>query len=718
MKKDLYGRIDELEMNINQLINEETTDTYELLEIAQESTDIREALEKATYKAAVVGSFAVGKSTFLNAMLGQAVLSTADFEKNEIITTIHNSTHTNATVHFKDGTSILLPINTLEECNHLNDYLDKNTQQEVEFINIQYAFLNPDDEVILMDTPSMKNLSPELVEQTKISLKDADAVIVVIAKRELDEKEIDLLKADYMEGKDKFVIVNQIGAYYNNNSKAAADLKIENVKLDIQEQLSKCQVDDVKIYAVDSRDYLWSVDSELYYRQRKLAKFNELRPQEDYAERSHYKEFSKDFFELLRTDNKEKKLLNDLEDRIVVLEECIREIKDADFQLKEDIRRQRKEELLEEKTRLMNFAINLKQELARDMNQFTDTYLHTIEQEVKTEQEKIGKLVPEHILNFIPNAAANTYENHQKVYKDIQRESRRLCDKFRNSLQNFILSTNEYVGKKYSDSIKSVNVNIPKLKFSHQELKLSYQDETNLIEIEDFSWEDGLKQDIKELEMSIAQISEQIAKNDELIDEKNQLLKQYDQIEIDWQNAKRSLGQRPSSAPIFQHREQNEGVWFWGKVAQPKQIDESEGKDWDMKYENFYKTYEEQLHKWYEAVDTVEEQLADIVNAKRKIQVLNEDLASTNQQLQNIMDEHQLARLKNAEYYLNRDREDLGMQINIRINKTLYRFIDDIKLESYRQNGELKRIINKLLNEAIQHEAEKIDKQIEKLLAL
>lgn len=168
-------------------------------------------------KLAVVGEFNAGKSTFINAILGDKILPSGISDTTAFATYIHYSRVRCIYVVFKNGESEVLPIEELHKFKH------QNKKQQSSFIQIDSAEQIDLEDIIeinvmvncdflkgltLIDTPgfnSSKN-SAKNDQITEAVLDDADGVIWLTRADQVSSKsELDKIKKNVYQYKDRSI---------------------------------------------------------------------------------------------------------------------------------------------------------------------------------------------------------------------------------------------------------------------------------------------------------------------------------------------------------------------------------------------------------------------------------------------------------------------------------------------------------------------------------
>ncbi len=162
---------------------------------------VSKQLQSQSFRLAVVGEFSQGKSTLLNALLGEEIQPVREIPCSGAVTVLKYGTQKRVICRYKDGREEEIPFNeyqlkaTISEDAALGCRSDELAHIDIEEI----VFEHPDLElcssgVEIIDSPGL-NEHPERTAITQRILKDIDAAIFLTnASRSLSEGERDLLQ--------------------------------------------------------------------------------------------------------------------------------------------------------------------------------------------------------------------------------------------------------------------------------------------------------------------------------------------------------------------------------------------------------------------------------------------------------------------------------------------------------------------------------------------
>jgi len=185
-------------------------------------------LENESFTLVVIGEFSRGKSTFVNAMLGKAILPSSKSATTNVISKIVYGDRPNFTLYYKDGAlrqvseDEFSAIKAQAEENpskfqQLKNFVKINAlTNTVDFSNIDHAVVSYplsfcQNNVEVVDTPGTNDLNVGRMEITYNYLKKAEAAILVLsATQPLTKSEKEFLQEQVIGNqiKDIFIVIN------------------------------------------------------------------------------------------------------------------------------------------------------------------------------------------------------------------------------------------------------------------------------------------------------------------------------------------------------------------------------------------------------------------------------------------------------------------------------------------------------------------------------
>lgn len=167
--------------------------------LPEELEPLSNCLGKSDFTLVVSGEVNRGKSTFINAIIGQDILPTFDKETTSQVFKIKNAKEKSFSVVLEDGTQ--LPIQE----NELNTYgtelansedVKKLNGKRILFIEVHVPIANLPKDVTIVDTPGIGSTFKSHTEIAKSFMQEADAVIYICSsKHPIVKVDIDFIKS-------------------------------------------------------------------------------------------------------------------------------------------------------------------------------------------------------------------------------------------------------------------------------------------------------------------------------------------------------------------------------------------------------------------------------------------------------------------------------------------------------------------------------------------
>lgn len=223
--------LDQITARVTQLGAEFRVDRQKFQKLSQRLTEER-------FHLAVLGQFKRGKSTLLNALLGEALLPTSVVPLTAIPTFLHSGSHRQARVIYQDGQ----PVETCcdQNTDELTAFLTKfvteagnpNNQRGVSNVEVFHPAALLGQGVVMIDTPGIGSTLRHNTEATLNFLPQCDAALFLVsADPPITEVEVEFLKEVRSRVAHLFFILNKVD-YLSNEERQAALCFFRNVLQD------------------------------------------------------------------------------------------------------------------------------------------------------------------------------------------------------------------------------------------------------------------------------------------------------------------------------------------------------------------------------------------------------------------------------------------------------------------------------------------------------
>ncbi|HVX23387.1 MAG TPA: dynamin family protein [Acidimicrobiales bacterium] len=215
-------------------------------DLAERAQRLAERIATQRFHVAVLGEFKRGKSTVVNALIGQELLPSGVVPLTAVATEVHFGIG-HSTVVFADGRR--LPIDQDEIAGYVTERENPGNGKAVARVEVgtHQAFGTPG--VVLVDTPGVASVNQHNTAVARDLLSESDAAVLVLsADSPLSESDLDILAELEARREKVFVVVNK--------SDHLADDEIEEVEEFVVEHLRRASSQWSGPYCTDARSAL------------------------------------------------------------------------------------------------------------------------------------------------------------------------------------------------------------------------------------------------------------------------------------------------------------------------------------------------------------------------------------------------------------------------------------------------------------------------------
>ncbi len=140
---------------------------------------IESNLKEEKFRLVVLGQFKRGKSTFINALLGEAVLPTDVIPVTAVITEISYGMQFQATVVFHDGREVSVSADELAP--YISESLNPQNTKGVDKVMLRHPARILQDGLILVDTPGVGSIHQHNTRLTREYIPNVDAAVFLFS---------------------------------------------------------------------------------------------------------------------------------------------------------------------------------------------------------------------------------------------------------------------------------------------------------------------------------------------------------------------------------------------------------------------------------------------------------------------------------------------------------------------------------------------------------
>ena len=687
---------------------------------------LEEMIENNKYKVAVIGEFSSGKSTFLNAIVGKKILYTSNEESTEIITFLECDNKKLASIFMEDGSRKEVELESSVGYENLKNYID--IKNKVASVGINYPLEGIDKDICFIDIPGLQGISPKQMEITKEILKEANAIIMLITKKGISKTELDILNGNNKDfgrinTKEIFLVINKIGATYAGKTEIEGRDKIKETKDKVIEQLKSNGITYVKVFTIDSRDYLWSCDNELYKEavDKNDPEINTILNQEQYRQRSQFEDFKGLLLDYLEKGQKNKDFIEDITNKIGFIIEAFTE----KFSDNESVEINKENELMKQLYNQKDILIKNKRKLYNSLTRYIsnsfDEFSNRVEGDINLLREERNKETAE-IINQIIKSKYEVSKEYVDICGDKVKEI--ICtdvNEFEAKLNQHQKIMGKYlINKRFNEDFASLinrkaNLN---LQLHLKDIKIDmifkkFEDEESKMIM-------FVKNDIEEVEGKIKTLNSSIASiKAELPEVKFSGLEEKKKVKNKFESDKNIVGQRPSPRQKYKGVERTRSKFLFFKETYydtlPDGLDYSECEAWDKEIKKITDNCLINIEKIKADMDRNEDQLKNMGKKQKELEKLKIEKIKLEQESDDIIEQLEIKKLKNEKQFVEEKKAEIYEKFE-RLEKKQYdNLIDKINESIFNVNNSIKEKVRMSIEGYIEDFSMKLDGEIKVL---
>lgn len=450
----------------------EAMNQLELTRQAKQARDMATRIKSHVFSVGIMGEFKRGKSTVINALLGEEIAPADVVPASATLNRITYGMKPRATVLYKDGHHEEVPVNKIA------DYVTKITEDSaataelVDQAVIEYPCQFCQNNVEIIDTPGL-NDDDRMDAISEAIIPRLDAVVLVLsADSPFSKSEAEFVRNKLMTSDVTrlIVLVNRIDVIYGeeNRARILKSIRAKIVK-EILERTEAIHGADSKLYQ-DTKDKL--SDIKLYPLSAIQALIGRKENRPELVQQSGILEFEerlrklltqeRGILEIARASGLITTLLGEGENALnlrmsaleMTTEEFLRNQKEAEIKI-EELRRGKKEEKgrirhksVEIRKQMDDFVQKKYMDLEHRVNDYLNAYPITIEElKTETKQKKLRSKVASDLEEEITKALSEYMEQINVFLQETIGDERILVQKYIGDLSDHLKSINENIRK-------------------------------------------------------------------------------------------------------------------------------------------------------------------------------------------------------------------------------------------------------------------------------
>ncbi len=214
-----------------------------------EISSIKDRIKNSTLSLAVLGQFKRGKTSFINALIGESILPTAVIPVTSIITILKYHPEKLIKVSFLNKEEKIITFNEIED--YVTEKGNPDNKKGVNIVEVNYPLDYLKKGILLIDTPGIGSTFLKNSEVTYNYLENIDAAIFILtADQPVSHAELDFLKDIKNHAHRFFFILNKID--YLSENQLVEILNFN--KIILEKELNQ----EIEIFPISSK---WAIEA-------------------------------------------------------------------------------------------------------------------------------------------------------------------------------------------------------------------------------------------------------------------------------------------------------------------------------------------------------------------------------------------------------------------------------------------------------------------------
>lgn len=224
-------------------------------EVSRKIERIGIKVREELFNLVIVGQFKRGKSTLVNALVGDNILPTAVIPLTSIVTVIKYSPEERITVHFTDAQPRLILRTELAE--YVTEQLNPNNVKHVESVEIELPSKFLREGVRLVDTPGVGSVYAHNTDVAYNFIPNSDASIFMLtADQPLSQIELEYLRSVRSSVNKIFFVLNKIDLLTQSDVNEVTTFIVNALAKELNNNPDRDSLDKIKLYTISAKNAL------------------------------------------------------------------------------------------------------------------------------------------------------------------------------------------------------------------------------------------------------------------------------------------------------------------------------------------------------------------------------------------------------------------------------------------------------------------------------
>jgi len=224
-------------------------------ELSSKIVNIETKVKEELFNLVIVGQFKRGKSTLVNALIGDSILPTAVIPLTSIVTIVKYNPEEKITVHFTDAQPKIIQRDQLAE--YVTEKLNPNNVKHVESVEIELPSKFLSEGVRLVDTPGVGSVYAHNTDTAYSFIPNSDASIFLLTPDQpLSQTELEYLRNIKSFVNKIFFVLNKIDLLTHSDLNEVMSFIVNTLTKELGDDFNESFKSKIKLYPVSAKNAL------------------------------------------------------------------------------------------------------------------------------------------------------------------------------------------------------------------------------------------------------------------------------------------------------------------------------------------------------------------------------------------------------------------------------------------------------------------------------